>query len=537
VAEKGGRIMERNSPMTAYISQLKVERKELLMRALKGRGTVLNLIGGYEQSKTDYLTMAEISSSPEVQCQSYIGISYLCFKSGKFDEALDWAEKSKLLSRKKSRMFEFIQSLSGISQAFRGKGEYSKALKISEQALKFLYALINTSKSENYVCKKEKLENEKAKIYANIAIIYSLQGKYKKSQEFFNKSIAICRRYDRLWNLSAILLNIGNTYNEMGEFRKALKYYDDALKIKEKIGDKNGISTVLYNIARALSMLGEYKSALRNAEESFEISKTIGDIGGVNFSLMAMGILYNKMGKYNKSLSYHQESLKIGKRIKDPHTLIANLINIGKIYLERGKYDKCKEILKKAEKIARKIKNPYLLLNLYITEAHLFVETDFPTEAYKYLKESLSLSKRYNIMSEYINGLSLFIKLIIKYGKIEKYTIEDVKGLLLQLHSYQKKDKNLLLDTLPTFIEYYIYIGKYKKALKYAEEFLTIVKEKNAVNLLPLAFLLISKAYLYTEENPSGYLKEARKLAEKMGLKPLLKEIEKLKNEMEYKKS
>ncbi len=504
---------------------LKTERKELLIKAIQGRGAVFHLIGNYEQAKSDYSRIIDISSTHKTKNTGYFGLSKVCFRCGKFDQAIIWAKKSEKISNKNSLSLELLQSLAMIFQVLQRKGLYTEALENISRA-QFILKNINTMKRKP----KDRIEfqKEEDKLFINIAMAYLYQKKYQKALKLLNNALIIFKKYGDLWNTAAIISNIGNIYNEFGKFSKALEYYNKAIKIKEMIGDKSGISTTLYNMTRGFCMLGRYDDALIACKRSLSISKSLGDIGGINFSLLALGILYQNLGKYDKALSLYEESLKISERMKDPHTLTANLSYIGKIYLERGEYDKCERSLKKSEKFTRDIKNPYLLMEAITEKAYFHFETNFPIKAYNYLEEVLSLNKKYKVSSIHIHVLTLFVRLIIKYGSVGKYTINNAKELLSEISTEQAKDTNLLIDTLPAFIEYYIYMNEYKKARKQSETFLKIVNKSNTINLLPLALLLISRTYLYLDKNPSVYLEEARKFAKKRGLKPLLKEIEKL---------
>ncbi|MCK4523744.1 tetratricopeptide repeat protein, partial [candidate division WOR-3 bacterium] len=469
--------------------------------------------------------MINISSTPKIKNIGYFGLSKNYLKCGRLDQAIMWAKKSEKLSNENSLSLEFLQSLAVITQVLQRKGLYAEALK------NILYAqsvLKNINKMKRNPKDKIDFQKEEGKIFMNMAMGCLYQRKHQKALKLLNKALIIFKKYDDLLNTSATISNIGNIYNELGKFTKALEYYNKSLKIKETIGDKNGISTTLYNMTRMLSMLGKYDNALITCKKSLSISKSIGDIGGINFSLLALGILYQNLGKYDKALSLYEESLKIGKKTKDPYTLTANLIYIGKIYLARGEYDKCEGSLEKSEKFIRHIKNPYLLIETIIEKANYHFETNSPIKAYNYLEEVLLLTQKHKIPSDRMRALSLFVRLIIRYGSIGTYTIKDTKKFLSEISAEQEKNTDLLVDILPAFIEYYIYIGEYKKALKQSEIFLGIVRKNNSINSLSLALLLISKTYLYTEKNPSKYLKEAEKFAEKRGLKPLLREIRKL---------
>jgi len=504
---------------------------ELVIRALKGRGTVFNLIGDYNRAQADYYEMIKIQPTPKTKIWAYNGIGQLCLSSGKFKESLYWAKMAKRFSVKNSYVLGLVRSLLVSSQALWQQGFLIGSLKEIAQALGVLKTGLMIEGDSREIIE---LQKAKTTIMLNRAIIHCLQGKYPKSLPLLNKALRICKKNNDLQRLTSILINIGNVYCEMGKFRNSLYYYNWAQKITEKSGDKHGLSTALFNAAKALAKFGKYESALAATKKSFTISESINNISGIAFSLLAMGNIYRRRGDYDAAFVAYKKSLMICKKTKDTAFLIANLINLADIYLERGDYSKCKKVIRQAETSVNEFKNPYSLTIIIIAKAKLCLQTNLPQEACHYLEEALVISKQYNLIPEFINASSLFVKLIIKYGNVSSYTITSARKFLSNAFIAMKKEKALdvLISILPLSIEYNIMLKNYKKAEKQAQQYFKLVKKNNRRDLNSLAYLYLARVCLHTGRNPNILLKNAEKWAKEMKLRPLLREIRKLWKEL-----
>ena len=72
-------------------------------------------------------------------------------------------------------------------------------------------------------------EEQKARIYCNLGIIYSIQGELKKAEAEYLNSLEINKKLNRPEGLSNIYCNLGVLYSNWGDMAEAEKMYRNVL--------------------------------------------------------------------------------------------------------------------------------------------------------------------------------------------------------------------------------------------------------------------------------------------------------------------
>ena len=171
------------------------------------------------------------------------------------------------------------------------------------------------------------MENDlTAKVYGNIALVYSAQRNYAKALEWNIKAIAILERVCGKEHLDTACkyINIAGNYSGLGNTDKALEFYGKAVTINENHGCYLNASGV-YNIIASV---------------------------------------YSDQGDYDKALDiYHNKVMVIFRqRLNKKHAASATLCNnIAKVYARRGDNTQALEWFLRAYRIClRKVGDPNL---------------------------------------------------------------------------------------------------------------------------------------------------------------------------------
>ncbi len=139
-------------------------------------------------------------------------------------------------------------------------------------------ALINYKKALEISKKVVGSGNEKAKLHANISVIYYLKENYTKAIEHSK----IAANYQQLLGNkeieAGILNNLGSIYYMQGNYKKALVVFKKALEIvgfgQEKL-QKNTRNSSYINIAYAYSGLKNYKQAFEYQDKYFSLNDSL----------------------------------------------------------------------------------------------------------------------------------------------------------------------------------------------------------------------------------------------------------------------
>ena len=136
-----------------------------------------------------------------------------------YHKALDFANDALAISRQNS--FQEEVSLSILSSVYRGKGEYTKSLDISQKIL------------VHY--RKVGLRIREARILGDISITYVRQNNYQQAIDTLNEELQIRRELKDTQGEADALYSIAKNQRQLKNLETALTNIDSAIKIVENI--------------------------------------------------------------------------------------------------------------------------------------------------------------------------------------------------------------------------------------------------------------------------------------------------------------
>lgn len=286
----------------------------------------------------------------------------------------------KQLKFKKAEDTTFVRILNSVSNEYRLKGNYTKAIETAKKAL--------------FISKKIKDELGTASALNNSGMVYDDQGNYNQALGFYNKSAAIALKIN-IKNksiLGSIYNNIGVVNRNLGNYPEALNYYYKAMRIYESTKDEFGISSTYGNIGVVYYDQGNLKESLDNQLASLAIKERIHDEIGLSNTYGNIGIIYDELEQYKKGLRYHFKGLAIQKRLKDLYGIANSYNNIGVSYEELKQLEKAKEYFSKALKIRIKLKDKDGEAAAYLNLGYVYTSLKMYDLARQCINKSLKLS-------------------------------------------------------------------------------------------------------------------------------------------------
>lgn len=177
-------------------------------------------------------------------------------------------------------------------------------------------------------------------------------------------------------------------YNFLGNFEKGLSLNLKGLDIVKKNGDKAKTISMLGNTGISYSYLNEYNKALEYLQQSLQLAEEIGDVLRITKINGVMGGVLNNMSKsvsmdstlLSKAIDYHQKALKLARQLNDSMLISDNLNGIALGYNNMEQTEKAK---------------PYVL-------------------------ESVAISEKIGLTSNYAFALSTLSKILRMEGKVEE---------------------------------------------------------------------------------------------------------------------
>ncbi len=413
--------------------------------------------------------------------KTYIALSNISVDTGDFNTAFKYLEKAKTFVSGKVSGADLslvqIEIIANECWTNRCKGDYKKAIKNGEEALERLKEIlkkyphlnemktsrgileleieIKTDLGNTYVSKGEytkaikilqevleyyTLKNDYAGLagtYNSLGSGFNSLGENQKAEEFYLKSIEVCRKIGNRQGIARAYGNIGSVYYFRGDFKKALSMFKKEDEIAKEIGDPKGI---LLSTAR-LGALEFSLGKLKNAEDSFfkglELAKEIGsqqDIGAFSSNL---GSIYQRLHKFEKAEQFTSVFLEISRKTGDFWGEAAALNNLGSIASEQQDYLKAETMFNQAVKLARKLKEKNLLGQCLCYAGANLKSLKKYKQAEENFKESIAL----------LISVGDNVVLVEVYGYFAELYIEMIKDPALE------KEKEKLITSAKRMIE------------------------------------------------------------------------------------
>ncbi|MFH2142361.1 MAG: tetratricopeptide repeat protein, partial [Bacteroidota bacterium] len=281
----------------------------------------------------------------------------------------------------------------------------------------------------------------KAKSLLYIGIVHHNQGSYDKAISYYLKSLKIREKLGDKKGVSGCYNNIGIVHQEQGSYNKAISYYLKSLKIYEELGDKQGMAGSYNNIGNVHNCQGSYDKAIEYYLKFLKIEEELGNKKAMSDSYNNIGGVYQMQNCYNKAIEYHLKSLKISEELGDKQGMSASYNNIGLVHKEQGNYAKAIEYYLKSLKIEEELGDKNGMAIVYDNIAGLNVT----------LVDSAAMSEGQRI--GYLNKA-------IEFGNKGYKLAKEIGAMLLEQNA-----ANYLMDA-------YTKLGKYKKAIEFAEIFI-----------------------------------------------------------------
>ncbi len=244
--------------------------------------------------------------------------------------------------------------LSNLANVYQDMGDYAKALPLCERALAIYEKSLGPEHSDTAITLN------------NLAIVYAVMSDYTKALPLFERALAIREKslgpehLDTAWSLN----DLANFHQIMGDYAKALPLFERALAIREKsLGPEHRDTAIgLQGLAGVYWALGDFAKALPLSERA---SALIGNVSGPEHpdtarSLTNLANVYWAMGDYAKALPLYERALAIREKSLGPeHSDTAwSFTNLADAYQAMGDFAKALPLYERALVIREKSLGP-----------------------------------------------------------------------------------------------------------------------------------------------------------------------------------
>ena len=258
----------------------------------------------FEESKAYFdscITYASRQGQNHLLTRVYHNIGVLYNKFSKFDEAIKSYKNSLKIESELGNVRGTAMTNKQIANVYFNMGNFSAAYELYVDVVE--------------ICEKDKtLIDIYAETCSDLGNLLNQQGDYKKSTQYYLKSITLSQENGYVLTEAISNVNLGSNYNEVKEYDKALSHFRDALKIFRDLGHQYGEAVSLTNVGEVNTALGNYDTALVYLTQGFTLFEDLDSYFGMSSSYNYMANLYFAQGKFDESIEQCRNSLSISKK-------------------------------------------------------------------------------------------------------------------------------------------------------------------------------------------------------------------------------
>ena len=429
--------------------------------------------------------------------------------------------------------------------AFRGLGDYKKALGQLQQAKKLIHnqkylpKILNAEGalfylSDNYdIAKKyynkakklaEQYQNniELTKSLVNLAIISDDIGDVINARKLFTKALQIAKKINSIELQALVHSELAVSFTYDNHLVKAEKHYNKSLELFEIINNENRLAILYSNLGKIYLTLFNYKFALEAFEKGLQFARQ--NKRSQILNLTGIADVYANLANYSKALEYYNKAKKISKEINEISSLAEIEEGLGDLQFNLGLPQKALQYFNKAKKISKKEHNIYFTANLFHKFGITYFALDSLDLAEHYLLDAVKLSSESgDIYNELLVKLDLANIFLRKNNLLKSKNILHKVGIKCEDYDF----KHLLAKQKLLMAELFKTNNNASIAVKYLQNVIIISKEINDYTILTEANYQLGMLYRDNNDTVKAkqYLINAKHLLDDIS-RPLFKKQE-----------
>lgn len=298
-----------------------------------------------------------------------------------FDTIAEIEQRLEELPRDAEHAPERIELLNELGWQSRERGEWSRVLEISDEAMELCHAysyqrglvgafrnaafahyMLSSYKSalaEALVTLRlaEELEDrkEQANALSVLSLVHWTLGSYDQALQECFQGLRIVEELGDAWSMAWGYTIAGGIYQTIGDHQKALEFHR---KSHEIFVDQNyglGEARSLSGLGTVYQSLGNQTAALECHEKALEIYRKIGNKTGEARALSDIGVIFQERGEVEKALELHLETLRIREEENNQQALTTSLLNLGRLHLQLQHTEQAQAFLERALSISERV--------------------------------------------------------------------------------------------------------------------------------------------------------------------------------------
>ncbi len=227
-----------------------------------------------------------------------------------------------------------------------------------------------------------------SRLHKYIAIAHLRSGNYDSAMNYYYRILADMREPDST-NFTVFVETyngIGAISAKIGSNNHALIFFDKALALAKRYNDTNQVNMCMGNKAGVYINTKDYVKAKEVCLQALDISRKMNYDSYRSLNANRMASILNASGQYREALSYCMESYESAQRAQNFDNQIAASYITSYTYIQLAEYDKAADYLLPALRQAQEKGRRDNISDAYTQLATIYAHTGRYKEAYKYME-------------------------------------------------------------------------------------------------------------------------------------------------------
>ncbi|MFS4466421.1 tetratricopeptide repeat protein [Maribacter sp. 2210JD10-5] len=254
------------------------------------------------------------------------------------------------------------------------------------------------SKEKNFLEGQSYALSELGRDYRNLS-------NYSKAIKLHEEALDIAKKINNLEFKVSSLNYLGVVYRRTSSFRFAMDYIQQALELAESVpnpseGLKRSINVSLNSIGNLYKILKQYDLAISYFERSMKLEAELGNELGLAINHQNIGKCQEELDQLDKALQNYRTSLAYNEQLNNDMGRVICNNSIARVFIKKDKISEATTLLKKTLQKANELGDGFLTAPVYnnLGWASLLAKDNISAE--KYLLKSLEICETHNLRDE-----------------------------------------------------------------------------------------------------------------------------------------
>jgi CHAT domain-containing protein len=333
-----------------------------------------------------------------------------------------------------------------LSYAYRGLGNYRKALSLAHQSKSYangdtnflvkvslaegaLYFLSGEYDSADKIYKdtyqlslKNNLREGEGLSLVALGIMDDIQGFIEQARDKYNEALEISNTILNIELQAYALSELGVSFSYTNELIEAKANYLKSYDLYKKTRNKLRLSLLSDNIGKIYMSIFNYESAIKYYQEGIDFAGE--NKRAIILNLTGLGDAYSNLANYSEALKYYSRARKLSREMNEIELNINVNTGLGALNFNLDKPNNALNYYRQAEFECSKINNPFLTADIYEKLGVIYSSLDSLNTSEKYFTKAQDIAVKNNAAyTEVLAGIDLAEILVKKKNYVKAFIV------------------------------------------------------------------------------------------------------------------